>query len=64
MLDVLPINGVRYEKADHMGIDHVDVYEVPGMDAVKPKHTFVYRIPDTDYFVASGFYVIKAGVYR
>lgn len=30
----------------------------------QPKHTFVYCIPDTDYFVASGFYVIKAGVYR
>ena len=40
------------------------VYEVPGMDVIKPKHTFVCRIPNTDYFVASGFYVIKAGVYR
>ena len=40
------------------------VYEVPGMNEIKPKHTFVCRIPDTDYFVASGFYVIKAGVYR
>jgi cytochrome c len=39
------------------------VYEVPGKDVVKPKHTFIYRIPETDYFVGSGFYVMKAGVY-
>lgn len=39
------------------------VYEVPGKHVIKPKHTFIYHIPDTDYFVGSGFYVMKAGVY-
>jgi hypothetical protein len=39
------------------------VYEVPGKDVTKPKHTFIYRIPNTDYFVGAGFYVMQAGVY-
>ena len=40
------------------------VWPIPGMDVEKPKHTFIYRVPNTDYFVAAGFYVIEAGVYR
>ena len=40
------------------------VYEVPGQNVIKPKHTFVYRIPNTDYFVAAGFYVLGPGIYR
>ena len=38
-------------------------WPVPGMDVNKPKHTFIYRIPDTDYFVGAGFYVMGPGVY-
>ena len=36
---------------------------VPGTNDIKPKHTFVYRVPNTDYFVAAGFYVMSPGVY-
>ena len=38
-------------------------WEVPGKDVVKPKYTYIYRIPDTDYFVGSGFYVLAPGEY-
>ena len=38
-------------------------WEVPGQGIVKPKHTFIYRIPETDYFVGAGFYVMSPGVY-
>jgi cytochrome c len=38
-------------------------WPVPGMDVNKPKHTFIYRVPETDYFVGAGFYVMEAGVY-
>lgn len=38
-------------------------WEVPGKDVVKPKYTYIYRIPDTDYFVGSGFYVLAPGQY-
>ena len=36
-------------------------WPVPGMDVNKPKHTFIYRVPDTDYFVGAGFYVMSPG---
>jgi len=36
-------------------------WTVPGKDVVKPKHTFIYRVPDTDYFVGAGFYVLAPG---
>lgn len=36
---------------------------VPGMEINKPKHTFIYRVPDTDYFVGAGFYVMSPGVF-
>lgn len=39
------------------------MWPVPGMDVTKPKHTFIYRVPDTDYFVGAGFYVMKPGVF-
>jgi len=38
-------------------------WEVPGMNVNKPKYTFVYRVPDTDYFVGAGFYVMEPGVF-
>jgi signal transduction histidine kinase len=38
-------------------------WPVPGQDLVKPKHTFIYRIPDTEYFVGAGFYVMSPGVF-
>ena len=39
------------------------MWPVPGMEVYKPKHTFIYRVPDTDYFVGAGFYVMKPGVF-
>ena len=39
------------------------MWPVPGMDMTKPKHTFIYRVPDTDYFVGAGFYVMSPGVF-
>jgi signal transduction histidine kinase len=39
------------------------VWPVPGMDVNKPKHTFIYRVPNTDYFVGAGFYVMSPGVF-
>ncbi|BBO75840.1 hypothetical protein DSCW_32570 [Desulfosarcina widdelii] len=38
-------------------------WPVPGQEVIKPKHTFIYRIPDTQYFVGSGFYVMSPGVF-
>jgi cytochrome c len=38
-------------------------WPVPGMEITKPKHTFIYRVPDTDYFVGAGFYVMEPGVF-
>jgi len=38
-------------------------WPVPGMNINKPKHTFIYRVPDTDYFLGAGFYVMSPGVY-
>ncbi len=40
------------------------MWPVPGLEINKPKHTFIYRVPDTDYFVGAGFYVMEPGVYR
>jgi len=39
------------------------MWPVPGMEINKPKHTFIYRVPETDYFVGAGFYVMKPGVF-
>ena len=39
------------------------MWPVPGMEINKPKHTFIYRVPDTDYFVGAGFYVMEPGVF-
>jgi cytochrome c len=39
------------------------IWPVPGMDINKPKHTFIFRVPDTDYFVGAGFYVMEPGVF-
>ncbi|WP_319406102.1 cache domain-containing protein [uncultured Desulfosarcina sp.] len=36
-------------------------WTVPGKDVSKPKHTFIYRVPDTNYFVGAGFYVMAPG---
>ena len=38
-------------------------WPVPGTEVNKPKHTFIYRVPDTDYFVGAGFYVMQPGVF-
>ena len=39
------------------------MWPLPGKTDPIQKYTFIYRIPDTDYFVGSGFYVIKPGEY-
>lgn len=39
------------------------MWPLPGKEKPIKKSTFIYRIPGTDYFVGSGFYVIKAGEY-
>ena len=39
------------------------IWPVPGSEINKPKHTFIYRVPDTDYFVGAGFYVMSPGVF-
>lgn len=39
------------------------MWPVPGMEINKPKHTFIYRVPGTDYFVGAGFYVMSPGVF-
>ena len=38
-------------------------WPVPGMDVNKPKYTFIYRVPGTEYFVGAGFYVMEPGVF-
>lgn len=39
------------------------MWPIPGQEKSTQKYTFIYRIPDTDYFVGSGLYVIKPGEY-
>jgi hypothetical protein len=39
------------------------MWPVPGMEINKPKHTFIFRVPGTDYFVGAGFYVMSPGVF-
>ncbi len=39
------------------------MWPLPGTTEPIQKYTFIYRIPETDYFVGSGFYVIKPGEY-
>ena len=36
-------------------------WEIPSKDIVRPKHTYIYRVPDTEYFVGAGFYVLSPG---
>lgn len=37
------------------------MWPLPGKEKPIQKSTFIYRIPGTDYFVGSGFYLIKPG---
>ena len=39
------------------------MWPLPGKAEPIQKYTFIYRIPDTDYFIGSGFYVIRPGEY-
>ena len=39
-------------------------WPLPTTEEIKPKSTYIYRVPGTDYFVGSGFYVLGAGVYK
>lgn len=37
------------------------MWPLPGKEKPIQNSTFIYRIPGTDYFVGSGFYIIKPG---
>jgi cytochrome c len=39
------------------------MWPLPGQTEPIQKYSFIYRIPDTDYFIGSGLYVIKPGQY-
>lgn len=39
------------------------VWPLPGKTAPIRKYTYILRVPNTDYFVGSGIYVLKPGVY-
>ena len=39
-------------------------WPLPITEEILPKSTYIYRVPNTDYFVGSGFYVLGAGVYK
>lgn len=38
-------------------------WPIPGQTKETPKYTYIYRVPDTDYFVGAGFYVVAPGEY-
>lgn len=39
------------------------MWPIPGQDKPVQKYTFIYRVPNTEYFIGSGLYVIKPGEY-
>lgn len=39
------------------------MWPLPGKTDPIQKYTFIYRIPETEYFIGSGLYVIKPGEY-
>ena len=39
------------------------VWPLPGKKTPIRKYTYILRVPNTDYFVGSGLYVLKAGEY-
>ncbi len=39
------------------------MWPIPGQDKPIQKYTFIYRVPNTEYFIGSGLYVIKPGEY-
>lgn len=39
------------------------MWPVPGQDKPVQKYTFIYRVPQTEYFIGSGLYIIKPGEY-
>ncbi|MEJ2638721.1 MAG: cache domain-containing protein [Desulfosarcinaceae bacterium] len=39
-------------------------WPLPKTEEIKQKYTYIYRVPNTDYFVGSGFYDMGAGVYQ
>ncbi len=38
-------------------------WPIPGQTKSTQKYTYIYRVPDTDYFVGAGFYVVAPGEY-
>ena len=39
------------------------MWPIPGKTEPTQKYTFIYRIPDTQYFIGSGLYVIRPNEY-
>ena len=39
------------------------MWPIPGKTEPTQKYTFIYRIPETDYFIGSGLYVIRPNEY-
>jgi cytochrome c len=68
LIDTTDANGVYLFKdmvnaaAKGKGWTHY-TWPVPGYNVSKPKYTFIYRVPGTDYFVGAGFYVMEPGVF-
>ena len=70
LLDYADINGtlffvdfVKVAKSKN-GMGWVKyMWPIPGEDKPIEKYTFIYRVPDTDFFIGSGLYVIKPGHY-
>ncbi len=38
-------------------------WPIPGQTKETQKYTYIYRVPDTDYLVGAGFYVVAPGEY-
>jgi signal transduction histidine kinase len=70
LLDYADVNGSRFF------VDMVKVaksktgagwvrymWPIPGQEKPIQKYTFIYRVPDPEYFIGSGLYVIKPGEY-
>ncbi len=70
LMDFADVNGslfiVEFIKAatSKVGMGWVRyMWPLPGKTNPIQKYTFIYRIPDTDYLIGSGLYVIKPGEY-
>lgn len=54
---------IKVAKSKH-GMGWVNyMWPLPGQTKPTIKSTFIYRVPDTDYYVGSGLYVVRPGEY-